>query len=301
MASIAAVGCGAHEQNRPRATTTPRLRVIVGSGGLVEIGAGRSAVPRLRRPRHADRRAGGRFRRRQLQLAGRAAAARAHHTDLCLRPRRARQQRRAARCARRARRDRRPAGSARWCPHRPALRACWSLLRRAAGATVRGRPPEEIAGVVLVDAMVRDQTRRQLAIWPRSQARTRRREVATRVRDGVDLAAGEALAGRIRSLGDMRLAVITAGRHDAEWGTSPASSLGRSIDNGRRCRTSLPPCPATTCTSSRCAAITSSRASTDSRGSSWPRCRPLVRSARAGRPLPPCRRLFSGADVACRS
>ena len=53
---------------------------------------------------------------------------------------------------------------------------------------------EETAGVVLVDARGSDATRRQLAIWPRSQAPAASRAVFKRVQHGVDLASGEALA-----------------------------------------------------------------------------------------------------------
>jgi pimeloyl-ACP methyl ester carboxylesterase len=60
--------------------------------------------------------------------------------------------------------------------------------------------PEETAGVGLVDARGSDATRRQLAIWPRSQAPPARRAVFERVQHGVDLASGEALASHVRSL-----------------------------------------------------------------------------------------------------
>lgn len=74
--------------------------------------------------------------------------------------------------------------------------------------------PTETAGLVLIDTMGRNGRSRQLAIWPESQARMIRRELAITVMDGVDLAAAEALADRLTKLGDTPLAVITAGRHD---------------------------------------------------------------------------------------
>ena len=74
--------------------------------------------------------------------------------------------------------------------------------------------PEETAGVVLVDARGSDATRRQLAIWPRSQAPAAHRAVFKAVQHGVDLASSEALASQVRSLGDTPLAVVTAGRHE---------------------------------------------------------------------------------------
>jgi pimeloyl-ACP methyl ester carboxylesterase len=76
--------------------------------------------------------------------------------------------------------------------------------------------PDETAGVVLVDAKGRDQTRRELAIWPKSQARALRRRWARPVHDGIDLAASDALASGLSSLGDTPLAVITAGTHHAD-------------------------------------------------------------------------------------
>jgi pimeloyl-ACP methyl ester carboxylesterase len=89
--------------------------------------------------------------------------------------------------------------------------------------------PDQVAGVVLVDAMGRDQTRRQLAIWPRTTFPAVRRELARRIRDGVDLAAGEALDSHVKGLGATPLAVVTAGRHDAEWGPAPRR-LRRGLD-----------------------------------------------------------------------
>jgi pimeloyl-ACP methyl ester carboxylesterase len=81
--------------------------------------------------------------------------------------------------------------------------------------------PDATAGVVLVDAMGREQTRRVLAIWPRSQATVLRREQARPVRGGVDLAAGEALAARVSSLGDTPLAVVTGGHQQWEHVSPP--------------------------------------------------------------------------------
>jgi pimeloyl-ACP methyl ester carboxylesterase len=87
--------------------------------------------------------------------------------------------------------------------------------------------PTETAGLVLIDTMGRDGRRRQLAIWPKSQAPEIRDQLASTVMGGVDLAAGEALASRVRTLGDMPLAVITAGRQD-NFPRTPAR-LGRAL------------------------------------------------------------------------
>jgi pimeloyl-ACP methyl ester carboxylesterase len=126
--------------------------------------------------------------------------------------------------------------------------------------------PDEAAGVVLVDARGRDATRRQLAILPKSQIPP---VLAMPVQDGVDVAASEALASRVRSLGATPLAVVTAGNTTRNGGSCcPRIVLRHLTDCGRRCKTSWPTCQATICTSSRYAAITSSSASTDSQTSS---------------------------------
>jgi pimeloyl-ACP methyl ester carboxylesterase len=87
--------------------------------------------------------------------------------------------------------------------------------------------PDETAGIVLVDSMGRDQTRRQMAIWPKSVAPGLRRELAAPVRENVNLAAGEAFAARIRSLGDLPLVVITANDDFADVPRRLARALKR--------------------------------------------------------------------------
>src|SRR3954447_4377287 len=90
--------------------------------------------------------------------------------------------------------------------------------------------PNETAGVVLVDARGRDATRRQLAIWPKSEIPAVRREVFRRVQQGVDLAASEARASHAGSLGHTPLVVITAGTHAADWGGASPPRLSRPPD-----------------------------------------------------------------------
>jgi len=80
---------------------------------------------------------------------------------------------------------------------------------------------DDIAGIVLVDAMGRHQKRRELALWPKDQAPALRRSWTRQVLDGVDLRAGDTLASRVTSLGDTPLAVITAGKHDADTRRMP--------------------------------------------------------------------------------
>jgi pimeloyl-ACP methyl ester carboxylesterase len=303
MASVLAVGCGAHDHNRPRAATTTAPRavpVIIGSGGLVKIGAGRTLFLDCV----------GRGTPTVVLEAGFGGDSFNWH-DV---------QPQLGRVTRTCAYDRAGLGNSVALPGvhdaRDEIDDLQHLLDGArldppyvlVGHSYGGllarlfadAHPKKIAGVVLVDAMTRDQTRRQLAIWPRSQARKLRRQVATRVRDGVDLAAGEALAGRIRSLGDTRLAVITAGRHDAEWGTVPRK-LARALD--RQWATMQDELAALSSDHLHVVALRSDHFVQGIDGQ--PRVvvatvRALVRSAREGRPLPPCRRLFNGADVACR-
>jgi pimeloyl-ACP methyl ester carboxylesterase len=161
--------------------------------------------------------------------------------------------------------------------------------------------PEHTGGIVLVDSMVRDQTRRQLAIWPRSLARALRRWVATPVRDGVDLAAGEALGRRVRSLRDTPLAVVTAGSHDAEWGEVPPR-LARALD--RQWATMQDELAALSSDHVHVVALRSDHFVQRSDGQPGVVIRAVqavVRAARDGAPLPRCPRLFSGADVRCRA
>jgi pimeloyl-ACP methyl ester carboxylesterase len=161
--------------------------------------------------------------------------------------------------------------------------------------------PSETAGVVLVDAMGRDQTQRQLAIWPHSVQRSLRRRVARPVRDGVDLAAGEALASRVRSLGDTPLAVVTAGRHDDEWGRAPAP-LARALD--RQWATMQDELAAL---SSDHVHVVAQRSDHSVQGADGQpdvvidAVRAVALAARDHTPLRPCQRLFSGNDVRCRS
>jgi hypothetical protein len=169
-------------------------------------------------------------------------------------------------------------------------RAC-SLARGLLARLFARAHREQTAGVVLVDAMGRDQTRRQLALWPTSQAPARRRQWAEPVIDGLDLKSSEALASGIRTLGAAPLAVITAGQRDAAWTNLP-HGLVRAQERLRAgCRTNWPRCPTTTCTSLRCAAAISGSAWTGSPASSSVRCsRSYTRPAatHGSRPVSTC-------------
>jgi pimeloyl-ACP methyl ester carboxylesterase len=160
--------------------------------------------------------------------------------------------------------------------------------------------PSETAGLVLIDTTGRDGRRRQLAIWPRSEARAIRRGLATALMDGVDLATGETIASRVTSLGGMPLAVITAGRED-NFPRTPARlyrGLKRLWD---RMQDEL---AALSANSLHVVALASNHDVLSPR-SGQPSViiravRAVVGAARSHGRLPPCRRLFSGSDVRCR-
>ncbi|WP_028059912.1 alpha/beta fold hydrolase, partial [Candidatus Solirubrobacter pratensis] len=161
--------------------------------------------------------------------------------------------------------------------------------------------PTETAGLVLIDTMGRDGRRRQLAIWPASQAPEIRRGLATAVMGSIDLAAGEALASRVTTLGDMPLAVITAGRQD-NFPHTPAR-LGRALKQlWNRMQDEL---AALSDNSVHVVALASNHDVPSSR-SGQPSAviravQAVAGAARSHTRLPPCRRLFSGSDVRCRS
>jgi pimeloyl-ACP methyl ester carboxylesterase len=170
--------------------------------------------------------------------------------------------------------------------------------------------PEETAGLVLVDAKGRDQMRRELAIWPKSQASALRRSWARPVRDGVDLAAGDALARGVTNLGDTPLAVITAGTHQADSRGMPPQ-LARALYG------------LWVTMQDELTALSSDHVHVVAlRSDHWIQIRrfyrgneridgqpdvvvraveAVVRAAREGTHLPPCRRLFGGSAIRCRS
>jgi pimeloyl-ACP methyl ester carboxylesterase len=78
--------------------------------------------------------------------------------------------------------------------------------------------PRDVAGLVLVDAPGRDATARSLAVWPKSVEPEARKVAAERVKSQVDVRSSEQLDARVRSLGDLPLVVIEAGRHDQLFG-----------------------------------------------------------------------------------
>ena len=161
--------------------------------------------------------------------------------------------------------------------------------------------PDLVAGVVLVDAMGRDQTRRQLAAWPTGQAPARRREWAQPVIDGLDLRSSEALASGIRSLPGGPLVVITAGRRDPAWTDLPRGLIHSQERLRRRMQDEL---ATLSPDHAHVVALRSShfvQRSDGQPGVVIGAVRAVVEAARSHTDLPSCRRLFRGPAVRCRS
>ena len=163
---------------------------------------------------------------------------------------------------------------------------------------------------MLVDAKGRDQMRRELAVWPKSQAPALRRSWARPVQDGVDLAAGDALGRRVTSLGDAPLAVVTAGTHEAD-STGMPRRLARALY--RLWMTMQDELAALSSDHVHVVALRSdhwiqirrfSRGDTEIDGQPdvvIGAVRAVVQAARDRAHLPRCRDLFPGARVRCRS
>ena len=159
--------------------------------------------------------------------------------------------------------------------------------------------PGETAGLVLIDTMGRGGRRRQLAVWPKSQAPATRRELAS-IMDGVDLAAGEAVADRLRTLDGVPLAVITAARHD-NFPRRPRR-LRRALT---RLWTTMQDELARLSTDSVHVVALRSNHQVPSSQSGQPAVvaravQAVVRAARDRTPLPACRVLFTGPGTRCR-
>jgi pimeloyl-ACP methyl ester carboxylesterase len=165
--------------------------------------------------------------------------------------------------------------------------------------------PNETSGVVLVESMGQNQDRRFLPIWQAQPPHVRRalpKPGANPVEDGVDLRASQALAAKVSTLGDTPLAVITRGRPDDGGPPLPPSVRRLVARLWVAMQTNRPRSRATMCTSSRCAAIASSNGWTSgNRTSSSAPCEPSCTPPAPARALPPCRRVFSGSGVRCRS
>jgi pimeloyl-ACP methyl ester carboxylesterase len=161
--------------------------------------------------------------------------------------------------------------------------------------------PTRTAGIVLIDTMGRDGRRRQLAIWPTSQAPEVRAGLATTVLNDVDLAIGEAMASRVGSLGNTPLAVIDAARQSNLADVPPR--LRRRLQRlWARMHDELAGL------SSDSVHVTALRSDHDVASASMGQpavvvraVQEVVRAARNGDRLPPCTRTFRGPDVRCGS
>jgi pimeloyl-ACP methyl ester carboxylesterase len=162
-----------------------------------------------------------------------------------------------------------------------------------------GQHPADTAGLVLVDSVGRHGRRRQLAIWPKREAPAQRRQIATTVLDGVDLASGEALADRTTTLGAMPLAVLSAGRQD-NFPKSPPELARATRRSWNRTQQEL----AALSTNSIHAVAVRSNHDIPSPDTGQPAVvidavRAVLHAARQHTRLPPCQRVFGTAAVRC--
>jgi pimeloyl-ACP methyl ester carboxylesterase len=161
--------------------------------------------------------------------------------------------------------------------------------------------PRDVAGLVLVDALGRDATERELAIWPKSVEPEARAEAAKPVTNDVDVRSSEELDARVRSLGDLPLVVIEAGRHEQIFGPDKTPLWRAEARLWRRMQAEL-------------ARLSSDHVHVLARRSDHfvqridgqPRVvagalRAVVSAAREKTRLPPCASLFHGAAVRCLS
>jgi hypothetical protein len=137
-------------------------------------------------------------------------------------------------------------------------------------------------------------------VWPRSVAPAIRADAVQPVVDGVDLRRGEQLAARVRSLGDVPLAIVTAGRHDEENAGLPHHLAGALDRLWVRLQDEL---AHLTPDHVHVVALRSDHFVQGLDGQPdvvIGAVRAVVRAARERAALPPCGRLFTGRDVRCR-
>jgi hypothetical protein len=156
--------------------------------------------------------------------------------------------------------------------------------------------PEQVAGVVFVDASGYDATRRQLAIWPRSQAPALRRDWAKPVQFGVDLKRSEALESELRGLGDTPVVAITGARTWTESGLPPR--LARALQ--RLWRVLHDELAGLSTEHIHVLALRSDHFVMEAQPEVVvDGVRAVVRAVRGKTQLPPCQRVFTGPDVRC--
>jgi pimeloyl-ACP methyl ester carboxylesterase len=158
--------------------------------------------------------------------------------------------------------------------------------------------PREIGGVVLVDAMGRSQDRRFSRLWKAQPARERR-SAPNPLEASADLLASEALADRVTSLGKLPLAVVTRGRPDTGEGPLPARLVAPAERLWFRLQDEL---ASLSSESVHVVALRSGHFVQSEQPSVVIRAvRAVIDAARTRAPLAPCRRLFPGRGVRCRS
>jgi pimeloyl-ACP methyl ester carboxylesterase len=165
--------------------------------------------------------------------------------------------------------------------------------------------PGETAGVVLVDAMGRDQDRRLLELWRAAPAAVRRRvpkPTAEPVVEGVDLRASEALESTVRTLSRTPLVVITRGRPDPQEAQLPPRSRRAVRKLWLRMQDEL---AALSANHVHVIAIRSGHFmqgfAEGQPGVVIRGVRAVVNAARRQTELPACLRVFEGGAVRCRS
>jgi pimeloyl-ACP methyl ester carboxylesterase len=159
--------------------------------------------------------------------------------------------------------------------------------------------PEQVAGVEFVDASGYDATRRQLAIWPRSQAPARRRDWAKPVQFGVDLNGSDALESELRGLGDTPVVAITGAR---TWSEFPGLPPRLARAQQRLWRVLHAELAGLSTDHVHVLALRSDHFVMDAQPEVVADgVKAIVRAVRDKTQLPPCERLFSGPDVRCLS
>jgi pimeloyl-ACP methyl ester carboxylesterase len=155
----------------------------------------------------------------------------------------------------------------------------------------------QTAGVVLVDAVGRNQEQRLQAIW-RARAPRQLRRLPKAVEDGVDIAAGHALGAQLTTLGDVPLAVVTHGRPEAGPSPLPRSVRGPAE---RLWSTMQDELAALSDDHVHVVARRAGHVVQDDQPDVVIRAvRAVTLAARTGARLAPCRRLFPGTATRCR-
>jgi pimeloyl-ACP methyl ester carboxylesterase len=155
----------------------------------------------------------------------------------------------------------------------------------------------ETGGVVLIDAVGRDDWRRGFAAWPKSLAPKLRRAWAKPVVDGVDRRAAAALASSIRSMDDLPLIVVSAARERENFTDLPPRLYRIATRLWTVMQTEL---AGLSSDAVHVVALGSDHFVQDDQPDVVIRAvRTVVRSVRDRVPLPPCEQVLAGPGVRC--